>query len=110
MPRREATLVGLPAAAAADRDDLAGVHPRASCRCLISQGAGAEMRRTLGTTVFSGMLGVTIFGILLTPVFFVLVDWVGEYTTLPLPRLAAGQLRSSSASSPSATPARSADG
>ena len=37
---------------------------------MISHGAGAEMRRTLGTAVFSGMLGVTLFGIFLTPVFF----------------------------------------
>jgi multidrug efflux pump len=44
---------------------------------LVSRGAGAEMRRTLGTTVFSGMLGVTIFGLVLTPVFFVMVDWLG---------------------------------
>ena len=34
---------------------------------LYGHGAGAEMRRTLGITVFSGMLGVTIFGIFLTP-------------------------------------------
>jgi multidrug efflux pump len=45
---------------------------------LVSKGAGAEMRRTLGTTVFSGMLGVTIFGLVLTPVFFVMVDWLGS--------------------------------
>jgi multidrug efflux pump subunit AcrB len=44
---------------------------------LISHGAGAEMRRTLGTAVFSGMLGVTMFGIFLTPVFFTLVDRLG---------------------------------
>ena len=37
---------------------------------IVSHGAGAEMRRTLGTAVFSGMLGVTLFGIILTPVFF----------------------------------------
>jgi len=37
---------------------------------VISQGAGAEMRRTLGTAVFSGMIGVTLFGIFLTPVFY----------------------------------------
>lgn len=42
---------------------------------LVSTGAGAEMRRTLGTAVFSGMLGVTFFGLFLTPVFFVVVDW-----------------------------------
>ncbi|MBS0261673.1 MAG: efflux RND transporter permease subunit [Planctomycetes bacterium] len=37
---------------------------------IIGEGAGAEMRRTLGTAVFAGMLGVTAFGIFLTPVFF----------------------------------------
>ncbi|NBW87026.1 MAG: transporter, partial [Planctomycetia bacterium] len=37
---------------------------------VVAEGAGAEMRRTLGLAVFSGMLGVTLFGIVLTPVFF----------------------------------------
>jgi multidrug efflux pump len=41
---------------------------------VISTGAGAEMRRTLGTAVFSGMLGVTLFGIFLTPVFFYVIN------------------------------------
>jgi len=41
---------------------------------LVARGAGAEMRKTLGTTVFSGMLGVTLFGLVLTPVFFVVID------------------------------------
>jgi len=41
---------------------------------VLAQGAGAEMRRTLGTAVFSGMLGVTLFGIFLTPVFFHEID------------------------------------
>ena len=45
---------------------------------MISQGAGAEMRRTLGTAVFAGMLGVTIFGIFLTPVFFYVIQWVTD--------------------------------
>ena len=45
---------------------------------IISTGAGAEMRRTLGTAVFSGMLGVTLFGIVLTPVFFFTIDWLGD--------------------------------
>jgi multidrug efflux pump len=40
---------------------------------VISQGAGAEMRRTLGTAVFAGMIGVTLFGIFLTPVFFSII-------------------------------------
>jgi hydrophobe/amphiphile efflux-1 (HAE1) family protein len=42
---------------------------------VIAEGAGAEMRRTLGTAVFSGMLGVTLFGILLTPVFYYAIRW-----------------------------------
>ena len=37
---------------------------------VVASGAGAEMRRSLGIAVFSGMLGVTVFGIFLTPVFF----------------------------------------
>ncbi len=46
---------------------------------VVAVGAGAEMRRTLGTAVFSGMLGVTFFGIFLTPVFYYVIqrfsDW-----------------------------------
>ncbi len=45
---------------------------------MISEGAGAEMRRTLGTAVFGGMLGVTLFGIFLTPVFYFVIQWVKE--------------------------------
>ncbi len=45
---------------------------------VIAEGAGAEMRRTLGTAVFSGMLGVTLFGIFLTPVFFYVIDRLGS--------------------------------
>lgn len=41
---------------------------------LTTSGAGSEMRRALGTAVFGGMIGVTLFGVVLTPVFFVLVD------------------------------------
>jgi hydrophobe/amphiphile efflux-1 (HAE1) family protein len=47
---------------------IMGVFP-----LVVSTGAGAEARRILGTAVFSGMLGVTLFGLLLTPVFYVLV-------------------------------------
>lgn len=43
---------------------------------VLSTGAGAEMRRTLGTAVFSGMLGVTFFGIFLTPIFFFVIMWI----------------------------------
>jgi multidrug efflux pump len=41
---------------------------------MLATGAGAEMRRTLGTAVFSGMLGVTAFGLLLTPVFYYVIE------------------------------------
>jgi multidrug efflux pump subunit AcrB len=45
---------------------------------LFSHGAGAEMRQSLGVAVFAGMLGVTIFGIVLTPVFFYVIDTLSE--------------------------------
>jgi multidrug efflux pump subunit AcrB len=45
---------------------------------MISEGAGAEMRRTLGVAVFSGMLGVTLFGIFLTPIFFYVIQWFAD--------------------------------
>ena len=47
---------------------IMGVIPLAT-----STGAGAEMRRDMGVAVFSGMLGVTFFGLFLTPVFYVLI-------------------------------------
>jgi hydrophobe/amphiphile efflux-1 (HAE1) family protein len=43
---------------------------------VLATGAGAEMRQALGTAVFFGMLGVTMFGLLFTPVFYVLVRWM----------------------------------
>ena len=45
---------------------------------VISSGAGAEMRQALGTAVFFGMLGVTGFGLFLTPVFYVVIMWLKE--------------------------------
>jgi multidrug efflux pump subunit AcrB len=39
-------------------------------------GAGAELRQTLGTAVFSGMIGVTAFGLIFTPVFYVICRWL----------------------------------
>ena len=45
---------------------------------MIATGAGAEMRQSLGTAVFAGMLGVTFFGLLFTPVFFVLCVGLGQ--------------------------------
>jgi hydrophobic/amphiphilic exporter-1 (mainly G- bacteria), HAE1 family len=45
---------------------------------VLATGAGAEMRQSLGTAVFSGMLGVTFFGLLFTPVFYVVCRWIGS--------------------------------
>jgi multidrug efflux pump len=52
---------------------IAGVYP-----LVVSTGAGAEMRRAMGTAVFSGMIGVTLLGLFLTPVFYVLVMKLGR--------------------------------
>jgi hydrophobe/amphiphile efflux-1 (HAE1) family protein len=41
-------------------------------------GAGAELRQTLGTAVFSGMIGVTAFGLIFTPVFYVVTRWIAQ--------------------------------
>jgi multidrug efflux pump len=45
---------------------------------LYAHGAGAEMRKSLGVAVFSGMIGVTLFGLMLTPVFFYVIDTMSE--------------------------------
>ncbi len=57
---------------------------------ILSAGAGAEMRRALGVAVFSGMLGVTLFGIFLTPVFFYVINRASEASLFasPVTRLA----------------------
>jgi len=41
---------------------------------VLAHGAGAEVRRAMGATVFAGMIGVTVFGLFLTPVFYVLLQ------------------------------------
>jgi multidrug efflux pump subunit AcrB len=48
---------------------ILGVLPLA-----VATGAGAETRQILGTVVFAGMLGVTLFGLIFTPIFFIVVD------------------------------------
>ncbi len=52
---------------------IMGVFP-----LVVTTGAGAEMRRAMGIAVFAGMLGVTLFGLLLTPVFYVLLRSLGK--------------------------------
>ena len=41
-------------------------------------GAGAELRQTLGTAVFAGMIGVTAFGLIFTPAFYVICRWIAD--------------------------------
>jgi hydrophobe/amphiphile efflux-1 (HAE1) family protein len=50
-----------------------------------SVGAGSELRQTLGTTVFSGMIGVTFFGLIFTPVFYVLCRRLARDGRKPAP-------------------------
>ena len=50
---------------------ILGVFP-----LVIAEGAGAELRRATGITVFSGMVGVTFFGLVLTPTFYVVMRWL----------------------------------
>jgi len=46
---------------------------------VFSHGAGAEMRHAMGVAVFAGMLGVTFFGLFLTPVFYVLLRTLARH-------------------------------
>ncbi|HEX5208119.1 MAG TPA: multidrug efflux RND transporter permease subunit [Steroidobacteraceae bacterium] len=61
---------------------------------MLASGAGAEIRHALGTVVFAGMLGVTFFGLLLTPVFFVLIRRITGRSQEPAASNAGGQLSS----------------
>jgi multidrug efflux pump subunit AcrB len=51
---------------------ILGVFP-----LVVATGAGAEMRQAIGVAVFYGMIGVTLFGLLFTPTFYVLTRWLG---------------------------------
>src|SRR5262249_23576154 len=86
MPRYEATLAAcqlrLRPIIMTSFAFILGVVP-----LILSQGAGAEMRRTLGTAVFAGMLGVTLFGIFLTPVFYYVIQWIKDRRAAPAPEI-----------------------
>jgi HAE1 family hydrophobic/amphiphilic exporter-1 len=58
---------------------ILGVVPLA-----FASGAGAELRRALGVAVFFGMIGVTVFGLIFTPVFYTVMRGLGD--RLPKPR------------------------
>jgi multidrug efflux pump len=59
---------------------IAGVFP-----LVVSTGAGSEMRRAMGVAVFAGMIGVTFFGLFLTPVFYVVLEKLGLKKSAPVP-------------------------
>jgi len=59
---------------------IAGVFP-----LVVSTGAGSEMRRAMGVAVFAGMIGVTVFSLFLTPVFFVVLEKIGLRRPAPIP-------------------------
>ena len=86
VPRREATLAAcrlrLRPIIMTSFAFILGVVP-----LIVSHGAGAEMRQALGVAVFSGMLGVTLFGLILTPVFFFTIDWLGTSQIFAAPLL-----------------------
>ncbi len=65
---------------------IAGVFP-----LVVSTGAGAEMRRAMRVAVFAGMIGVTVFGLFLTPVFYVVLEKLGRRKTAPASPVAASQ-------------------
>jgi len=58
---------------------IAGVFP-----LVVSTGAGAEMRRAMGIAVFAGMIGVTVFGLFLTPIFYVVLERLGSRKAKPV--------------------------
>ena len=60
---------------------IAGVWP-----LVASHGAGAEMRHAMGIATFAGMIGVTLFGLFLTPIFYVLVSKLGRKQRPPVKR------------------------
>jgi multidrug efflux pump len=82
MPRREATLeacrLRLRPILMTSFAFILGVLP-----LVPAEGAGWEMRHTLGTAVFAGMLGVTLFGIFLTPIFFYVIQWFSDWRRPP---------------------------
>ncbi|MFL5340395.1 MAG: efflux RND transporter permease subunit [Gemmataceae bacterium] len=77
VPRREATLeacrLRLRPILMTSFAFILGVVP-----LVIAHGAGAEMRQALGIAVFAGMLGVTFFGVFLTPIFFYVIQGFGQ--------------------------------
>ena len=77
----------MPGASASDPDDVVVLH-LGVVPLLLGHGAGAEMRFALGVAVFAGMLAVTVFGIFMTPVFFVVILWLTRPKAVPADKAA----------------------
>jgi multidrug efflux pump len=78
---------------------LLGVVP-----LMLAKGAGSEMRKILGIAVFSGMLGVTIFGLFLTPVFYYVIRWFVGRKEAKTPSEPAAPATAHAAEAPPAAP------
>jgi multidrug efflux pump len=79
---------------------IGGVYP-----LVVASGAGAEMRQSLGTAVFSGMIGVALFGIFLTPVFFFVLMRFGSHKRVSTALVSPAAPPSGDGALPSRTPA-----
>jgi hydrophobe/amphiphile efflux-1 (HAE1) family protein len=77
---------------------------------VVARGAGAEMRQALGIAVFAGMLGVTMFGVFLTPVFFYVLRWFSERWEARHPAHHPAPLQNPAHPMPPALPAAEATG
>jgi multidrug efflux pump len=80
---------------------IGGVFP-----LVVATGAGAEMRQSLGTAVFSGMIGVALFGVFLTPVFFFVLLWFSSGKQAAPPPVSPPAASNGSASSTAIIPAK----
>jgi multidrug efflux pump len=83
---------------------IGGVFP-----LVVATGAGAEMRQSLGTAVFSGMIGVALFGIFLTPVFFFVLSRLGGDKLANATVVSAGAASAMSADGASRGPSQSTE-
>ena len=80
--RLEAAIEAATLRLAADPDDVVRLHLWRDAAD-VATGAGAEMRQAMGTAVFFGMIGVTFFGVFFTPVFYVILRWIGSLRRAP---------------------------
>ncbi len=71
---------------------------------IVADGAGSEMRKALGVAVFFGMIGVTFFGLIFTPSFYVINRRMAEWITARVKRMRARLGKHPAADSPETKP------